>query len=368
MIVKNESVHLVRCLASVRNVVDEQIVVDTGSTDGTQQIARSAGARCLDFPWSADFSSARNAGLQVATGRFILVLDADEYLADGAGQKLRALLAPYADAPDRQADTAFHLILQNIEEKGRLGMAGRIVRLFPNSPSIRYEWPIHEQVVTSLQRAGVGLMDTDITLMHTGYNDPVSRVEKQRRNLIILETQMAAEGAATHPMTLFLAGGARLDLGEPEKALALYQRTHAALAGEPSSELMQGTSVRMGTCLAKLKRWTEVAALESDLPVANWHPELLVLRGQAAQALDQRQAREWFERVLGTRFRPLIPAYDDGMVRVEALMGLANEWRNAAGRPDLGVVLLRAALSVRQGGTIINRAGLLEIYQAYNVS
>ena len=77
MIVRNEEAYLSRCLLSVKNLADEIIVVDTGSVDATKQIALDAGAKIVDFPWCDDFSAARNAGLDVATGRWILVLDAD---------------------------------------------------------------------------------------------------------------------------------------------------------------------------------------------------------------------------------------------------------------------------------------------------
>ena len=80
LIVKNEAAHLPRCLASVRELVDEMVVVDTGSTDETPAIATAYGARVLAFAWRDDFSAARNFGLGQARGEWLLVLDADEAL------------------------------------------------------------------------------------------------------------------------------------------------------------------------------------------------------------------------------------------------------------------------------------------------
>ncbi|MGG4411271.1 glycosyltransferase family 2 protein, partial [Niallia taxi] len=80
MIVKNEESVLDRCLASVAHLVDEVIIVDTGSTDKTKEIASKYTSKIFDFEWINDFSAARNFAAEQATGDWILVLDADEYI------------------------------------------------------------------------------------------------------------------------------------------------------------------------------------------------------------------------------------------------------------------------------------------------
>src|SRR3990172_9025878 len=80
MIVKNEEEHVARCLQSVKDVADEIIVIDTGSTDATVKIARSFGARVSKFKWIDDFSAARNFGLGKATKEWIFIMDADDVL------------------------------------------------------------------------------------------------------------------------------------------------------------------------------------------------------------------------------------------------------------------------------------------------
>ena len=92
MIAKNEEKYLGRCLASVRGVVDEIILVDTGSTDRTAEIAQSFGARVGHHAWQDDFSEARNASLELATGDWILALDADEELAPASRERLRPVV------------------------------------------------------------------------------------------------------------------------------------------------------------------------------------------------------------------------------------------------------------------------------------
>jgi len=92
MIVKNEEEHLANCLNSVKDLVDEIIIVDTGSTDRTKEIAESFGAKMFDFEWCDDFSAARNESLKHATGDWVLVLDADEVLAKEDCEVIRNLI------------------------------------------------------------------------------------------------------------------------------------------------------------------------------------------------------------------------------------------------------------------------------------
>ena len=92
MIVKNEEPNLAKCLMSVKPVVDEIIVVDTGSTDKTKAIASALGAKVFDFSWTNDFSKARNYSLSKASGDWILVLDADEIVSPLDHDKLKKLI------------------------------------------------------------------------------------------------------------------------------------------------------------------------------------------------------------------------------------------------------------------------------------
>src|SRR5688572_18495395 len=92
MIVRNEERLIGQCLASVKGFVDEMVIVDTGSEDATADIAHQHGARVYEYPWTGDFSEARNHSIAQATGNWILVLDADEKLAARDAQQLRSLV------------------------------------------------------------------------------------------------------------------------------------------------------------------------------------------------------------------------------------------------------------------------------------
>ena len=93
MIVKNEQENLPRCLASVEGIFDEIIIVDTGSTDRTKEIAREFGAKVFDFEWIDSFAAARNEALSHATGDYAFWLDADDVVEPAEREKLLALLA-----------------------------------------------------------------------------------------------------------------------------------------------------------------------------------------------------------------------------------------------------------------------------------
>ncbi len=93
MIVRDEQSHLARCLHSVAPVVDEMVIVDTGSTDRSVDVARVFGATVVPVPWAEDFAAARNAGLNLASGTWILVMDADEAISVQDHDALRQLLA-----------------------------------------------------------------------------------------------------------------------------------------------------------------------------------------------------------------------------------------------------------------------------------
>jgi len=140
MIVRNEERFLGDALTSVQGVVDEICIVDTGSTDGTVAIAESFGAKIGHLAWRDDFAFARNAALALATGAWIFVLDADERLAAGSRDLLRALRNV------RPAGSGRWIRCRNYNDAEReiVASTNAIVRIFPNDPAIRYRGTLHE--------------------------------------------------------------------------------------------------------------------------------------------------------------------------------------------------------------------------------
>jgi tetratricopeptide (TPR) repeat protein len=363
MIVRNERQNLERCLNSVADLVDEVVVVDTGSDDGTQEIARGFGARVIQSAWNHDFSAARNLSLQQARGKWILVLDADELLLEPDKAGIRKLLAKYTPAQGTPS-TAFNLVNKSSSDGGRSGMTAHLIRLFPNRADVRYRWPIHEQIAPSLTQAGVPIVDTDVVILHTGYTDSVRNRAKQQRNLAILQAQVAAGNEVT-PLTHFMIGGCYLDLGELEPALVAYQDAVAAARGLPDQEdIGRGATVRIVECLVKLKRYREAIDLAPGAPDSSWHPELLTLRAQAEAGLGRAdEAKRCYEAVFTCADTPRIPACNLANLKIEALGFLGQYWHQR-GQAQRAVTLLRRAMALRNDGRDFTARDLETCYQS----
>ena len=139
MIVKNEAPLLPRCLESIKDHVEEIIVVDTGSTDNTVDIAKSYGATVYHHPWEEDFSKHRNQSISYAHGDWILIMDADEKLRPGDGEKIRAAISkPEIDS--------VMMVVVNFFNQGTGRSLINQVRLFKKIPEIFYTGIVHNQL------------------------------------------------------------------------------------------------------------------------------------------------------------------------------------------------------------------------------
>jgi tetratricopeptide (TPR) repeat protein len=178
MIVKNEAALLQRCLLSIKPVADEIIVVDTGSTDGTQDIALSLGAKVFSSPWQNDFSLARNVSLDHATGTWILWLDADDVVPPQS-------LAQISELKNNNPNCVYGFVVRNQKPNGT-GSEFYQARMFPNDKRIRFERRIHEQMMPKALRVGLNLIHVPIVVEHHGYADPVQLKGKAGRNVELL--------------------------------------------------------------------------------------------------------------------------------------------------------------------------------------
>lgn len=181
LIVRDEERFLAGCLESIRDVVDEVVVVDTGSIDATPEIAQAFGARLLHHRWQDDFAAARNVALDAAAGAWILYIDADERLT-GADRAAAEQLLVGAE------HVAFRLKLQPT-----LGTTPyREYRLWRHDPRIRFVGRIHEKVTPAIgavaEAEGRPIGDCDFLLTHLGYEGP--QEHKHRRNLPLLRAEI----------------------------------------------------------------------------------------------------------------------------------------------------------------------------------
>ncbi len=266
MIVKNEEEVLAGCLASVLAIVDEIIVVDTGSTDRSARIATAMGARVIAHPWADDYAEARNAGLAAAHGAWILVLDADEVIAPQDGAQLLRLAAAHAGAGAGIVFTTRNYVramdLQGwqkndgryAEEAGTGWIGSDKVRLFPNRPDIRFRHPLHEVVEDSLQKAGVPLVRTGVPVHHYGRLDE-ERTRRKAEQYAVLGRKKLQEGTLTDARALLELAAQEQELGNHDAAVPLWQRFLELQPAHARAELGLGVS------LYALERWADARAM-----------------------------------------------------------------------------------------------------------
>ncbi len=163
MIVKNEERYLRDCLESVKDIVSEIVIVDTGSTDSTIKIAKNYGAKIFSFGWIKDFSAARNYALSKSTGDWILYLDADERLNENSKNELLRLT-------QNNKDLGINCIINNIDEQTNTPKLMKYIRLFRNSKNISFSGKAHEQIEPSLFANKYEIIDSTIEIIHLGYN------------------------------------------------------------------------------------------------------------------------------------------------------------------------------------------------------
>ena len=179
------------CLASVRDVVDEMIVVDTGSTDKTKLIAEQMGATVLDFEWIDDFAAARNFALDASRGRWVLLLDADERLSAGSEKAIRAAIQrtdlDCGLLPLHSADTVNANPKDVLNGTRRLGEPTLLPRLFRRTPDLRWEGLIHEAPSKWLARPGLRATTLEAPIIHLGDVPSIrTSLNKLDRNLSLL--------------------------------------------------------------------------------------------------------------------------------------------------------------------------------------
>jgi O-antigen biosynthesis protein len=239
MIVKNEERHIINCLKSVRDIVDEMIVVDTGSTDRTKDIAQVFGAKVFDFRWTGDFSAARNHSLEQATGDWILVLDADEVISPLDHKRLLRTIDRGKKHP-----VAFAIVTRNYlrksgaagwkendgaypqEEKGIGWFESTKVRLFRNNGRFRFENPVHELLEASLRREGIPIERCAIPIHHYGRFDHDKLLAKGQEYYLLGRRKLEERGGGDYDAVRELAVQAG-EIGKYEEAIDLWQQALA---------------------------------------------------------------------------------------------------------------------------------------------
>lgn len=297
MIVRDEAAMLPRFLEAARGAWDELVAVDTGSTDGTVAILEAAGARVVHEPWRDDFAAARNAGLAVASGDWVLVLDADEIAPPELAPALREAAA------DASVGAATVLV-RNPLPHGHVHEA-RLLRAFRRDPAMRFRHPIHEEIATDvaafLTRHDLRLVHLPGIVEHLGYvrNHAAARGKKER-DVRLLEQCIAVDPRDLYSrfklleQARFWADRAlwRRAAADAERAMVLDLETLAAApyGGELAALVAEGLHAGDAPgIIACLDRWE---------PHVRPSAPLLLMRGNMREALGMETAAEDFQRCL----------------------------------------------------------------------
>jgi len=307
MIVKNEEANLPRCLASVQGLVDEIVVVDTGSTDRTVAIAESFGAKLSSFTWIDDFSAARNESLRRCTGDWILVLDADEAIDPRDHARIRSAL-------DQTPCAAFNLILRSYVLDGTLVCMDVLpapndgayslgsefshyadvpgLRLCRRVPGLAFEGRIHELLTPFFLARNLPVGSLDAVIHHFGKVDVGREAEKKVAYLHLAQTQ--AQANPTSPQAWFnLMSQAALAAEWPRviQAAEAYLRlqrqiplpvlTTLALAYQQTGNPRKGVPLLQKVLTAEPRHRLALALLPQLLLQAGLRPEAIKAFRQA---------------------------------------------------------------------------------------
>jgi tetratricopeptide (TPR) repeat protein len=260
MIVKNEERFLRNCLESAKDVVDEIVIVDTGSTDGTLAIAREYGAKIIEYVWNDDFSEARNLSLQHATGTWALWMDADEEIAPGSGVHFREAIQ---SAPDHVGGymVKFHNWLTSAtrpepgqEIDGEMAVH-HACRLFRRVDGVKFEGRIHEQNLRSLQALGYTYARMDgLLLDHWGYAGEIMTLRNKHERFIRMLTREVDEcpDEGFRHFHLFNLGNAYFTAGDMENAVYNFSLASKGVSAE--EEFAITLFVEWATALHRLQR------------------------------------------------------------------------------------------------------------------
>lgn len=295
VICKNEEANIGHWLESVRPLADELIVVDTGSSDRTMELARAGGAMVCEFPWIDDFSAAKNYALDQASGDWIIFLDTDEYFRPEDISHIRPFLKQI-HYNRKIAGLVSPLVNIDVDQHDRVLTTGYQMRIFRREGTLRYRGCVHEMVM-NLAPEGQDreFRMTEFTIMHTGYSAKIMKA-KSRRNLKLLLADANSKGGFKANHFTYLVDS-YMQLEEYDKALhfaelAVKHDKECTLAGLSKKVYWQLLSLMkvMNWETAKIdQRLDQFQAEHPDWPELYWWRALLRYEEQ-----DYVQAEQLF--------------------------------------------------------------------------
>ncbi len=282
MIVKNEEDTLARCLITVKDIVDEIIIIDTGSTDKTKEIAWLFTDKIYDFKWINDFSAARNFSFSKATKDYVFWLDADDAILEPDRMKLKKL----KETLDPKIDVVMMNYNYSFDSEGNVLLSHFRERLLKRSKNFQWNDPIHEYI-----SFGGNVLNTDITITHKKTHS------NNWRNLTILESMMA-EGKEFSPRNMFYYAREKFNVGEYDDAIEYFNKHLDSEKGLPADNIVSCIHLAKAYRFKKDRKNMLKALLRSfeyDIPKA----EICCLLGYYYKdAEDYSRAAFWFELAL----------------------------------------------------------------------
>lgn len=273
MIVKNEEKQLEKCLKSVEKIVDEKIIVDTGSTDDTVEIAKSFEAKVFNYKWDDNFSNARNYSIQQASKDWILLMDGDDEFNKEDYEKFIQLVNTSVK------DGHYFKTLSFVgNEPGNDMVSNLNLRLLRNIKKYKFIGAIHEQITCVDEKMDYSNFSTeDISIFHYGYLANVAvEKDKRNRNISIIEEELKEN--PDNPFHLFNLGNEYFAMGNREKALDLFNKVYNNLNVKDgfASKLV----IRRIMCFDELGQFNKaLQAIEEGLTIYPEFTDLELIRG-----------------------------------------------------------------------------------------
>ena len=258
MIAKNEERFLRNCLESVQGGIDEIVVVDTGSTDGTIAIAREFGAKVVTVPWTDDFAAARNASLAHATGNWALWLDADEELSPGSASELRRIIEETPQNIGAYMVRICNWLSHPYRHEGGERAFHHACRLFRNLPGVEFRGRVHEQNLQSIHNLGFGCVhEATLQIDHFGYAAEVMSLRNKHERFITMLHREVEECPEDwlKAFQLFNLANAYFTAGDMPNAEKYFRE--AASGINPDEEYTSLLYVEWATALHRLERSDE---------------------------------------------------------------------------------------------------------------
>ncbi len=300
MIVRNEEETLPRCLKSVLSLVDEIVIVDTGSTDSTLSAAKKFGAKTYEYTWNDSFSNARNYCLDRATGDWILVLDADEILVYDSADQFKLLI-------DCNKSEAYFIRVVSLLEAsyGIETSEDLMLRLFRNRPEYRFSGAIHEQVYPSVinHARADSVKKAPLTIYHDGYlSEIIQKKNKTSRNLRVIKKTLGQN--PRDPFLLYSLGCEYFLSEKYEEALETFQQALPFIS--TGIGYTPDMVIKLGLCFYRVGKIPEMLRLFDSLrDITPLSPELLFLEGlinlESGNLTEtERNIKECLETLPGT--------------------------------------------------------------------